>query len=200
MRRVAGTDPGTSSLDLLVLEDGRVAGQARFSPEHLQADPALPIQWLTEHGPFDLIAGPSGYGLPLIRAQECSDRDLDLMALVRPDERNQSQGVLKFTSLLSIFRAAPLPVVFLPGVLHLPTVPTHRKINRIDLGTTDKLCVTALALHQQARRLQKDCSACHCCVVELGSAFTACMVIRAGQIVDGLGGTCGPIGWQSGGA
>jgi predicted butyrate kinase (DUF1464 family) len=200
MPRVAGTDPGTSSLDLLVLEDGRVAGQARFTPDQLQADPGLPVQWLIEQGPFDLIAGPSGYGLPLVRAQECSDRDLDLMALVRPNERNQSQGVIKFSSLLRIFRAAPLPVVFLPGVLHLPTIPAHRKINRIDLGTADKLCVAALALHQQARRLQKDFSACHCCVIELGSAFTACMVIQGGHIVDGLGGTCGPIGWRSGGA
>jgi predicted butyrate kinase (DUF1464 family) len=200
MPRVAGTDPGTSSLDLLVLEDGRVAAQVRFPPEQLQTDPALPIQWLTEHGPFDLIAGPSGYGLPLVRGQECNDRDLDLMALERPDERSQSQGVLKFSSLIRAFRAAPLPVVFLPGVLHLSTVPPHRKINRIDLGTADKLCVAALALHQQAQRLQRDFSACHCCVIELGSAFTACMVIQGGQIVDGLGGTSGPVGWLSGGA
>src|SRR5436309_2425032 len=37
------------------------------------------------------------------------------------------------------------------------------------------------------------------CVVELGSAFTACMVLRDGQVVDGVGGTAGPCGCQSGG-
>ncbi len=40
--RVVGTDPGTSSLDLVLLEDGRVVDQDRFRPEELRAgSPAL---------------------------------------------------------------------------------------------------------------------------------------------------------------
>ena len=202
--RVAGTDPGTSSLDVLILEDGAVGEQCRFTPEQLQADPALPVRWLTERGPFQLIAGPSGYGLPLVRAADCTPRDLALMTLVRPDERGpddaRRQGVLGFSSLLRELMASKLPVVFLPGVIHLPTVPAHRKINRIDLGTADKLCVAALALAQRTRKLGMDVSAYHGCVVELGSAFTACLVLSGGRIVDGLGGTSGPPGWRGGGA
>ena len=34
--RVVGTDPGTSSLDLLLLEDGQVVDQRRFRPEELR--------------------------------------------------------------------------------------------------------------------------------------------------------------------
>jgi predicted butyrate kinase (DUF1464 family) len=100
--RVAGTDPGTSSLDVLVLEDGRVVDQQRFSPAELQADAALPVRWLTERGPFDLVAGPSGYGLPLVRGADCTERDRALMTLVRPDERAEEgrRGVLGFASLL----------------------------------------------------------------------------------------------------
>lgn len=202
--RVAGTDPGTSSLDVLILEDGHAADQCRFTPEQLQADPELPVRWLQERGPFHLIAGPSGYGLPLVRAADCTPRDLALMTLVRPDERGpddaRRQGVLGFASLLRALCSANLPVVFLPGVLHLPTVPPHRKINRIDLGTADKLCVAALALSQRARQLDMELSAYHGCIVELGSAFTACLVLRGGQIVDGLGGTSGLPGWRGGGA
>jgi predicted butyrate kinase (DUF1464 family) len=202
--RVAGMDPGTSSLDVVILEDGAVGEQCRFTPEQLQDDASLPVRWLTERGPFHLIAGPSGYGLPLIRAADCTERDLALMALVRPDERGpddaRRQGVLGFSSLLRALRASDLPIVFLPGVIHLPTVPAHRKINRIDLGTADKLCVAALTLAQRPPKLGLDPNAYHGCLVELGSAFTACLVLSWGRIVDGLGGTNGPPGWRSGGA
>jgi predicted butyrate kinase (DUF1464 family) len=192
MPRVAGADPGTSSLDLLILEDGHVGEQHRFAPEELQNDPSLPVRWLENRGPFDLITGPSGYGLPLVRAQDCTERELALLSLVRADERGQSQGVLGFSAVVRALCASALPVVFLPGVIHLPTVPAHRKLNRIDLGTPDKLCVAALAL---ARPGLPDC-----CVVEIGSAFTACVVLRDGRVVDGVGGTSGPMGWRSGGA
>src|SRR6266700_1977270 len=132
--RVAGCDPGTSSLDILVLADGIVADQQRFSPQQLQTDPAAPVRWLTEREPLALIAGPSGYGLPLVPARDCTDREIALMTLVRPDERGAVQGVGGFSAVLRDLCAANLRVIFLPGVIHLPTVPEHRKINRIDLG------------------------------------------------------------------
>jgi predicted butyrate kinase (DUF1464 family) len=200
MPRVAGTDPGTSSLDLLILEDGAVRDQCRFTPQELQADPTQPVRWLGERGPLDLVAGPSGYGLPLVPARDCGERELALMSLVRPDDRGREQGVLKFTALLRALVASELPVVFLPGVIHLATVPPQRKVNRIDLGTADKLCVAALALAQEAAARPLAPAACDFCLVELGSAFTACLVVRAGRVVDGAGGTSGPLGWGSGGA
>ena len=192
MPRVAGCDPGTSSLDILAIEDGRVLGQVRIEPDELRADPTLPVQWLREHGPFDLIAGPSGYGLPLVRAADTTDAQLALVSLVRPDER-AAKGVGSFTAMVRALRDSGLPVVFLPGVIHLPTVPVHRKLNKVDLGTADKLCVAALALAQHN-------SSEPALVVEFGSAFTALLVLKDKQIVDGLGGTCGPLGWRSGGA
>jgi predicted butyrate kinase (DUF1464 family) len=51
-----------------------------------------------------------------------------------------------------------------------------------------------------AARRGGDHAGVRACVVELGSAFTACLVIEDGRIVDGLGGTCGPAGWRGGGA
>src|SRR5205085_11687225 len=150
---------------------------ARFEPDPLRSDPTLPVRWLQARGPFDLIAGPSGYGLPLVRAADCTDDQLALMSLVRPDERDAA-GVPGFSAVARAFRDSGLPVVFLPGVIHLPTVPAHRKLNRIDLGTADKLCVAALALGLSLDRLGGGA-----CVVELGSAFTACLGIHAGQIL-----------------
>lgn len=189
--RVAGTDPGTSGMDVLVLEDGRVLDQARFEPDLLCRDPTAPVCWLEPRGPFALVAGPSGYGVPLISGRACDEKHHKLMRLVRADDRTAT-GVLGFTRMVESFCASAMPVVFLPGVIHLDTVPAHRKHNRIDLGTADKLCVAALAISRSPVR--------SFCLVELGSAFTACLAVVDGQIVDGLGGTAGASGWRSGGA
>jgi predicted butyrate kinase (DUF1464 family) len=92
--RVVGTDPGTSSLDLLLLVDGAVVGQARLSPQALHADPRALVSVLRGWEPLDLIAGPSGYGLPLVRAEAFTEKHLEEMSLVRADERDQRVGVV----------------------------------------------------------------------------------------------------------
>src|SRR6266545_4070220 len=109
MPRVAGCDPGTSSLDILALEDGRVVAKVRIEPDELREEPTIPVQWLREEGPFDLIAGPSGYGLPLVSAADCTDSQLALMSLVRPDER-EAKGVGAFSAMLRALRDSGLPV------------------------------------------------------------------------------------------
>jgi predicted butyrate kinase (DUF1464 family) len=199
MPRVAGTDPGTSSLDVVTCDDGAVIDQARFTPQQILDDPTAPVRWLQERGPFALIAGPSGYGLPLKSLRDCDDNDLALMTLVRLEERGRRQGVTGFSALLAALRQSSLPVMCLPGVIHLPTVPEHRKLRRIDLGTPDKLAVAALAIHQQTAT-GVPLEDCHLGVIELGSVFSAVLAIRGGQVVDGLGGTSGPVGWGGGGA
>ena len=196
MARVAGCDPGTSSLDVLVLNDGTVTDQVRFEPEQLRSDPAVAVKWLEARGPLDLVAGPSGYGLPLIRGADCTDEQLELMSLVKPEDR--SGGVAAYSATAKAFRDSKLPVVFLPGVIHLPTVPAWRKLNRIDLGTPDKLCVAALAIERvsNAWTLRGPL-----CIVELGTAFTAAIVVdEHGAVIDGVGGTFGAVGWRSGGS
>ncbi|GAC1464341.1 MAG: DUF1464 family protein [Isosphaeraceae bacterium] len=198
MPRVVGTDPGTSSLDLLLMVDGSVAGQARLTPESLRGDPQAITDVLAGWTPIDLIAGPSGYGLPLTRGEAFHDDALDLMSLVRPDERSRDLGVVGFRSTVRAFVATGLPLVFLPGLIHLPTVPAHRKVNIIDLGTPDKLAVAALALRASAVE-GCDLTAATFAVVEIGSAFSAVLVVSGGQLVDASAGTRGPIGLRSGG-
>src|SRR5689334_18136187 len=113
MVRVVGTDPGTSSLDLLLLADGAVADQARLTPETLRAGPSALVETLRRWGPIDLVAGPSGYGVPLVRGAELTEEHLDQMALVRPDQRGADLGVLGFRSWVRSLVATGLPVVFL---------------------------------------------------------------------------------------
>jgi predicted butyrate kinase (DUF1464 family) len=84
--------------------------------------------------------------------------------------------------------------------MHLDTVPAHRKLNRVDLGTADKVCATALAIEDQRQRTGRRADDVSLILLELGGAFTAAVAVDRGQIVDGLGGTSGPIGWKASGA
>jgi len=92
-----------------------------------------------------------------------------------------------------------LPVVLTPGVVHLPTVPAHRKVNRVDMGTAEKVCAVALAVSEQAQRLARPLSSVSLVLLELGGAFTAVVAVAAGRIVDGVGGSAGPLGFRAAG-
>src|SRR4029079_8198247 len=82
--RVAGIDPGTVSIDLCGLERGEVLLDLSFRSRDIALDPAPLLLDLTfvsrdialdpaplvdalvAHGPFALVLGPAGYGLPLV--------------------------------------------------------------------------------------------------------------------------------------
>src|SRR5438309_1460397 len=81
MPRVIGIDPGTVSIDLCGLENGTVFLDRSFPTAAALADPGGFVAVLTDAGPLDLIAGPSGYGLPLMRAREATEEDLLLAFL-----------------------------------------------------------------------------------------------------------------------
>jgi predicted butyrate kinase (DUF1464 family) len=122
------------------------------------------------------------------------------MVLVRPDEARADTGVGGMRSLLRALARSGLPVVFGPGVIHLPSVPRHRKYNRIDLGTADKVCAAAYAIADQSARRAIPVDETALVLLELGGAFTAALAITGGQIVDGLGGSSGPLGVRAAGA
>jgi len=195
--RVAGIDPGTVTLDACGLEDGRVFLDASWPTAELLADPRPLIDALLGAGPVDLIAGPSGYGLPLCRARDTSEDDLRLAFLAPVGEPG---GIGGLRSLARRLEQAGLPLVLTPGVMHLQTVPAHRKLNRVDLGTADKVCAAALAIATEGERRACRYEEISLILLELGGAFTAGLAVEQGRIVDGLGGTSGPIGWRSAGA
>jgi predicted butyrate kinase (DUF1464 family) len=197
--RVVGTDPGTSSLDLLLLEDGQVVDQRRFAPEDLRAQTQALATALAGWAPLTLVAGPSGYGLPLAQGNLLTEDQLEQMSLVRPDQRGEPAGVVGFRTWVRALIQTGLPIVFLPGGFHLPTIPAHRKVNTVDLGTADKVAVAALALWFDAGAhggFDRSTFA----LVEIGSAFTAMLVVQDGRLVDASAGTRGPIGLRAGGA
>lgn len=198
--RVAGVDPGTFSFDVCALDGGEVVLERSFRTVDVGADPAPLVEVLVDHGPFDLVLGPAGYGLPLVPVERVGERELALMLLLREDEPHGRVGVGGMRSIAGALIAAGLPLVFCPGAIHLQTIPAYRKWNRIDLGTADKVASVALCIADQARRFGVDFAETSFVMLELGGAFSAALAVSGGRIVDGLGGSAGPIGARACGA
>jgi predicted butyrate kinase (DUF1464 family) len=194
--RVIGIDPGTVSIDLCGLDRGTAWLDRTFPTAEALQHPAALLALLTEGGTPDLIAGPSGYGLPVVRGSELDETGLRLALLARTGEEGGLGGLGR---LIRSLASSGLPVVFTPGVIHLPTVPVHRKYNRVDLGTADKVSAAALGIWDQVQRLGGTPRDASFILLELGGAFTAALAVREGAIVDGVGGSSGPMGWQSAG-
>lgn len=186
--RVAGLDVGTVGTDLCLLEDGRVLAAHSWPTAALLAQPSALTALLSD---VALVTVAAGYGAPLVALAETDPATLALALL--PDPAGRGGGIGGLRGLFAALAALPCPAVLLPGGLHLPTIPAHRKLNRIDLGTADKVATAALVL----ATLGLDTDAI---VLELGGAFTAALALARGQIVDAVGGSAGPPGLQAAGA
>src|SRR2546429_9343212 len=189
MPRVIGIDPGTVSIDLCGLDDGHLFLDRSWPTAEALADPAPFVAELEAAGPLDLVVGPSGYGLPITRVQDITEEALRLAFLAAPGETGGIGGLRHLGRGLA--RTA-LPVVLTPGVVHLPTVPAHRKVNRVDMGTAGKACAVALAVSEQARGLGRPLANGSPVLVELGGAFPAGRAGGAGPRAGGV--------WGGGGA
>ena len=186
MVRVVGSDPGTSSLDLILLDDGAVVDQARYLPRDLAGDSTLLDRLLESWAPIDLVAAPSGYGLPLVRGESFTEDHLEQMCLIRPDERGRESGVVGFRAWVRAFLRSGTPLVFLPGGLHLPTIPAHRKVNTVDVGTPIRW--RSLRWRSGSMVGSGACDRSTFAVAEIGSAFTAILVVELGRLVDASAG------------
>jgi predicted butyrate kinase (DUF1464 family) len=197
MIRAVGIDPGTLSIDVCGIADGQIYLDRSWPTAEALSDATAFLDLLTRSGSPDLIVGPSGYGLPLQPVHDATDDDLSLAFLAPAGE---SGGISGLRGLARVLAASRLPVMYIPGVIHLDTVPRHRKLNRIDLGTADKVCAAVLAIHSQCMRLGREPEDVSFIMIEMGGAFTAGVCVERGQITDGVGGTSGPIGWKAAGA
>jgi predicted butyrate kinase (DUF1464 family) len=193
MVRVIGIDPGTKSFDLCGLEDDNVILDMSIPTVDISNDPGL-VPGIIRDAAADIIVGPSGYGIPVTHINDIGARELFLMSLVKNGDK---KSILGMRQTIKRMRDERFPVLFIPGVIHLPTVPIYRKFNKIDMGTADKLCCAALGIRDQALRLGRDYSETSFIMLEMGYGYTAATAVDGGQVVDGIGGSSGNIGYLS---
>lgn len=197
MARTIGIDPGTVSFDVCGLDDGQVFLDTTIPSPELARDPQVLVDLVRSAAPVDLIVAPSGYGLPLTSIADFGDAERFLFTLVDERERGGISVLGGMGRMISLMKDSGLPFIFLPGVIHLPTIPEHRKANKVDMGTTDKLCCLVLGIFDQARHYGVPYDETSFVYAEVGGAYTAVMAVEHGQVVDGLGGTTGGPGFLS---
>ncbi len=180
-----GVDAGSSTFGVVILENGVAKEGFTFETKDVRRDPMKVVRFL-EGIDFDVAVGPSGLGLPVKRFSELTDRDLTLMTL------SFGEKVLGLREVIDGIRRSGVgfKTYTVPGVVHMRTVPMYRKVNRVDMGTSDKLCSTALAVYE-LKREGLDYGDQNFVLVEAGSGFNAFIAVKGGKIVDGIGGTSG---------
>ncbi len=194
MVRVIGIDPGTRSFDFCGLEDGKVFLESSITSVDVAKDPQCILDVINKAGDIDLVVGPSGYGLPLLYSEEVEDEEFFQLVLVRHDD-DKIPVLEAIKDMVRLVQKSDIEMMFIPGVIHLDSVPVWRKHNRIDLGTADKLCCTILGVYDQAKRLGIPYNETSVIVVELGYGYPAAMAADKGLVVDGVGGTIGGPGF-----
>lgn len=209
--RVAGIDPGTKSFDIVVVEDDRVVFEKSIETIEIAKDPQILIDALRDLS-VDYIVGPSGYGVPVTFGNEILDpRRFAVEILLLSTEEDIENGVKigeigiwvydalakVVTYLVNHYRDR---VLFIPSVIQLQTVPWYRKINRIDMGTVDKLASAFLAIYNESIRESKSLNDINIIVAEIGFGYIGIIAVKEGRVVDGIGGTYASIGTLTAGA
>ncbi len=194
--RVMGIDPGTGSMDIIVLDDEslEVLFEKAIPRVEVTRDPGIVIGLVEEAAAryrVEAIAAPSGYGIAWDRRP--SREVICEATFVNKRDREKPLQIHGLRRIMEWLAESGLPVYFTPGVVQLPTVPEYRKANKIDMGTADKLFTVAAALAAEER--VGDPRQSNIIVVEAGYAYNAVIAVEKGRVVDGIGGTSGLPGF-----
>ncbi len=185
--RVLGIDPGSLSWDFFGIEDNKTILDTSLPTKELIANPQKAITIINSVKNIDLMVAPSGFGLPLKNVQELTEQDI-FFTLLKFDQKEKDK-LVGLGEVLRLIKAQKIPGIIVPGVKHLPTVPKYRKINKIDMGTADKICTAVTGIKDQMERFKVGPENTNFIMVEIGYGFTAVLAIENGQIIDGIGGS-----------
>ncbi|MEM3279316.1 MAG: DUF1464 family protein [Fervidicoccaceae archaeon] len=198
MVKSLGIDPGTKSFDIVLLSDGRVVWEKSMETEQIASNPEILLQELKrEEGEADIIIGPSGYGVPYVCNDDIVDPKIffsEILLLTPLYLLMKKQNDLGFNVYRALYKLGTqlwrkgAPACYIPSVKQLSTVEISFKVNKIDLGTADKLASTFIASHS-LRGVLGENGINDFFLLELGFGYNALIRVKNGYIYGGLGGT-----------
>lgn len=207
MVKALGIDPGTKTFDLVLVEGSKVIWEKSIESYEVANNPNIIIKVLKEVSTvIDIIAGPSGYGTPVVCNEDIlNPRNFAIEILLLSSEEDITKGkkrgeigIYVYDALAKIvekFWEMKLNVCYIPSIILLSTIPLANKINKLDMGTADKLAVTVLAIWDQSQRLNIDIEETNFILAELGFGYNAVIGVKNGKIINGYGGTLVPNGF-----
>ena len=193
MVRVCGIDPGTSSWDIVGLDEEDVVLDTSIPTREVLEEPSRVVKIVKSMGSVDLVVAPSGYGLPLTKLKDLDEKQFFLMTLKKEKEAR----IIGLENVVKLLINEGVEGYVIPGIKHLPSIPSYRKVNKIDMGTSDKLCSVALALWEAAREKNAEYDDVSFVLIEMGGGFTAVIGVERGEIVDAVGGAEGCMGFMA---
>ncbi|MHA2010517.1 MAG: DUF1464 family protein [Promethearchaeota archaeon] len=149
---VLGVDPGSKSWDFFALKGNEIILDTSIPSKELIQEPQKAINIIRSLESLDLMVAPSGFGLPLKDVKDLTEKDI-FFTLLKFDREDQKK-LMGLGEILNLIKAEPIKAVIVPGVKHLPTVPNYRKINKVDMGTADKLCTAVVGIRDQTEANQ----------------------------------------------
>jgi len=205
--KVIGTDSGTKSYDIFGFDDetGEVFVDESIPRDLVVENPYLVVKRLKEldrSHRVDAIVASSGYGIPLKLAKEATLEEIALATFITERDVKRGHRIVGLRKLLRILKEDQelnYKTYFTPGVIHLPTVPVYRKLNRVDMGTSDKVYTAALAIARFAETHGVNYRDVNLIAVEVGFAYTSALAVSGGCIVDAMAGTAGFPGYLGAG-
>lgn len=194
-----GIDPGTKSMDVFGFDDetDEVIIDRPIPRMEVTKNPQIVLDAILKVSrDVDAIVGPSGYGLPMVKASKATDEQINSATFITKADLERRLNIVGLRELMLLMRESRLNIWFPPGVIHLPTVPEKRKINKIDMGTADKVFTAVSGIRDQSEKYGIDYSKTSFIILEIGFGYTAALAVDEGKIVDGVGGTTGGLGYM----
>lgn len=198
MVKAVGIDSGTKTMDIFGFDDkdGSIIIDVAIPRDEITKSAKLVIEKLREaqnrFGKIDAIVGPSGYGMQLKKVQDASDEEIAEASFVTEADIKRRLRIIGLRELMVMLREADdLNAYFTQGIIHLVTVPKYRKLNKIDMGTSDKLLSVVLAVKDQAERLKIPYGETSFILLEVGFGYTSALAVQNGQVIDAMAGTAG---------
>ena len=184
MVRAIGMSARGMVLSIYGLEDGKPYMRASYP---LKAIKERSDEIISLARDADAVVAPSGYGLPVRRLMECKEEDFSCLYLLKKGD----ESLPSLNELVALVKrmAEECPNSFvIPSVIELDSVPEHRKVNLIDMGASDVLCIAVLAVKFQTDTLGMGYEDSSFLLIDLGAESNSFLMVEGGRVVDGIGG------------